>query len=102
MPSDIIERTKRWMQWHSRNTPLAGTDILDELIAELEATRVENERLSSMREEAMREIPVEQQLHELRQAVIAMAIALGAGLPQTREVIRGLDALVDTATPECK
>lgn len=47
----------------------------------------------------MRDIPVEQQLYELRQAVIAMAVALGAALPQTRDVISSLDALVDTAVP---
>ena len=35
-------------------------------------------------------------LHELRQAVLAMAISLGAALPNTREVISSLDALVDT------
>lgn len=28
-----------------------------------------------------------------------MAIALGAGLPGTRDVIRSLDALTDTAAP---
>lgn len=38
----------------------------------------------------------DQQLAELRKAVLAMANALGAGLPGTREVISSLDALVDT------
>lgn len=38
----------------------------------------------------------DQQLQELREAVLAMAIALGAALPQTRDVIRTLDALTDT------
>ena len=41
----------------------------------------------------------EQQVQELRDAVLAMAIALGATLPQTTEVIRTLNALVDTGPP---
>lgn len=47
----------------------------------------------------MRKIPVEQQLQELREAVVAMAIALGGALPATREFISKIDALVDTAAP---
>lgn len=38
----------------------------------------------------------DQQLQELRRAVLAMAHALGAALPNTRDVISSLDALVDT------
>jgi hypothetical protein len=38
----------------------------------------------------------DQQLAELRRAVLAIAVSLGAALPGTREVISSLEALVDT------
>lgn len=38
----------------------------------------------------------DQQLQELREAVLAIAIALGAALPDTPEVTRALNALTDT------
>lgn len=38
----------------------------------------------------------DQQLQELREAVLAMAIALGAALPKTPDVVRTLNALTDT------
>ena len=39
---------------------------------------------------------VEKQLKDLRAAVLQMAIALGAALPGTREVISALDQLSET------
>ncbi|QFG10078.1 hypothetical protein SEA_IDENTITYCRISIS_59 [Mycobacterium phage IdentityCrisis] len=42
---------------------------------------------------------VEEQLHDLRQAVLAMATALGAALPHTPEVRATLNALADTPPP---
>ncbi len=42
-----------------------------------------------------------QQLHDVREAVLAMATALGAALPCTPDVIRTLTALAATVPP-CK
>jgi hypothetical protein len=41
----------------------------------------------------------DEQLQELRAAVLEMAISLGAALPQTPEVVRTLNALADTWEP---
>jgi predicted ThiF/HesA family dinucleotide-utilizing enzyme len=38
----------------------------------------------------------DQQLQELREAVVAIAVALDDALPATREFIQKIDALVDT------
>jgi hypothetical protein len=39
----------------------------------------------------------EQQLADLREAVLSMAIALGAALPQTPAVVSALNTLADTS-----
>ena len=45
---------------------------------------------------AVQDNSVEKQLKDLRAAVLQMAIALGAALPATREVISALDQLSET------
>ena len=43
---------------------------------------------------------IDQQLQELREAVLAMAIALGAALPMTPDVARTLSVIADTDIEE--
>ena len=43
---------------------------------------------------------IDQQLQELREAVLAMAFALGAALPMTPDVARTLSEIADTDTEE--